>query len=221
MEKITVFLNNFNRLTYLKNMVEFLKQFTECDIIVIDNNSTYPALLDWYDKQTICKIIKLNQNMGCMAPWESGIINSMSSHYYIVSDSDMDLSNLPKDFIYQLKIGIDKHPERYKCALSLEYEDIVPTDNYRCAMIETEKRWWQTKIDDLYYICESDTTFAMYRKDIPCPWFTCAIRIDRPYTIKHLPWYLDINNLSEEDKYYLNSASCQPRYSSFAGWIKI
>ena len=52
----------YNRLTYPKNMSEFLSDHG-IEVILIDNNSTYPPLLEWYDKCPY-KVHRLKENMG-------------------------------------------------------------------------------------------------------------------------------------------------------------
>ena len=52
-----------------------------------------------------------------------------------------------------------------------------------------------------------DTTFAVYRKDGPQGHYGPAIRANRPYTARHLPWYWDPANLDKEQKQYLEKCS--------------
>jgi hypothetical protein len=58
-----------------------------------------------------------------------------------------------------------------------------------------------------YFLAPTDTTFALYRKGV-INYSHSAIRTNRPYTCKHIPWYYtDFNLLNEEEKYYFRNAN--------------
>ena len=50
-----------------------------------------------------------------------------------------------------------------------------------------------------------DTTFALYKPNSAFSYK--GLRLDRPYTIQHAPWYLDVCCISEEWQYYLEHVS--------------
>ena len=47
-----------------------------------------------------------------------------------------------------------------------------------------------------------DTTFAMYRQGVDVMEIEPAIRLDRPYVLKHVDWYADPGQQSEEQAFY-------------------
>lgn len=213
-DKVDIFINNFNKLTSVQNMLEHIKKLNRVgNIYIVDNCSDYPLLLEWYNTAP-CNIIKLPVNLGCEAPWNSGIINNIASQYYIVTDPDLDLSAVPIDAIDVLQEGLDRYPHRFKCSLSLEYLDLPMITDYQHFARATEERFWIKKLDEMYYECESDTIFAIYNKALPCLCFTFATRTERPYTARHLPWYLTKETMTDEDLYYIKTASRVPRFSS-------
>ena len=67
-------------------------------------------------------------------------------------------------------------------------------------------------LNEKTYEAKIDTTFAMYRKSSKVLLTEPALRTTRPYTLKHIDWYLDPENHTEEFKYYLRSCK------SFATW---
>ena len=72
-----------------------------------------------------------------------------------------------------------------------------------------ESKFWVDK-NEHGWIADIDTTFALYPPNSP---FTYkAIRLDKPYCIKHIPWYLD--QIPEEWKYYLEHASSVSSWGS-------
>lgn len=198
-----------NRLTWPKAMCEFLAS-TGCKVILIDNDSDYPPLLEWYQKCPYT-LYRLNENLGHLAVWKSGIINGFKDQRYIVTDPDLDLSGIPHDYVEVLMKGLELNPSVIKSALSLEINDL-PDNPYAKQAYEWELKFWQTKKKDGFYHSSTDTTFAMYDKGRK--WgefpggepsnnkFFDAVRSDRPYTTKHLPWYQTPENMTEEEKYY-------------------
>ena len=78
------------------------------DIIIVDNNSTYEPLLEWYATNP-CEVIRLNENMNQSAPWLIGIPFDRKYEYYVVTDPDLDLSNVPKDCLNVLKEKLEKY----------------------------------------------------------------------------------------------------------------
>ena len=58
------------------------------------------------------------------------------------------------------------------------------------------------------YLAPIDTTFALYRPNIKGGAFfhDFMIRTGGQYQAKHLPWYNDDDNLTEEERYYVLNA---------------
>ena len=58
---IPVIINNRNLFTWPKAMVERIKEYDGVgEIIIVDNDSTYPPLLEWYATNP-CRIERLNK----------------------------------------------------------------------------------------------------------------------------------------------------------------
>ena len=52
-----------------------------------------------------------------------------------------------------------------------------------------------------------DTTFALYGPNKPALWGGNSIRMCGKYVIRHIPWYYDINNLPDDELYYVTNLS--------------
>jgi len=204
-----VFIPMFNRLTWPKKMAEDLTRLG-CEVIFIDNNSTYKPLLDWY-KTCPYKVHMLTKNYGERVFWSARICEEYDDRYYIVSDPDLDVSELPSDFIKVLKEGLDGNVNIIKCGLSLKLDDL-PDNEYSNHAKRFESVYWLQK--DLLgnYSCGIDTTFAMYDKErLVEGWdegvkFYIGTRTPPPYSARHLPWYLteEFVENNEEQKFYHN-----------------
>ena len=65
-KEIPIIINNRNRYTFLKQLIDTLRKDGYSNIIVLDNDSTYPPLLDYYNSCP-AKVIFLKENLGFMA----------------------------------------------------------------------------------------------------------------------------------------------------------
>lgn len=196
-----VFINNRNYLTWPKAMAEKLTNDGH-EVIIVDNNSTYLPLIQWYNDECPYQVIKLGYNGGCHAVWSSGLIKDINE-YYAVTDADLDLSTIPSDWGEVLVEGLKKYNSR-KCGFTLD-ETLIPEENPAWILDEFYKypegnhpaRWGKdVYLDDLYVNYPIDTTFAVYdpsEKD----YFIGGIRVGRPYTARHLPWHLVLNEKND------------------------
>jgi hypothetical protein len=210
-----VFIIMYNRLTWPIKMCEFLSN-TGCEVILIDNNSTYPPLLEWY-KSCPYELWLLEKNEGHFGPWKTGIIDRYTDRYYIVTDHDLDLSMVPPDYVSFLKKGLDNNPDVVKSGLSLRIDDL-PDNPFAKEAHDWELKFWQTPRDrDGFYQSTLDTTFALYDRERG--WgefpggspsndkFFSAVRAPSPYTARHLLWYETKESIAnnEEELYYHNN----------------
>ncbi len=159
-----VWINNRNRLTTTRAMVEYLAGVPGALPIIVDNASTYPPLLEWY-AQYKGEVIRLNENLGPWAPWIVSGDLARGNDYYVVTDSDLDLAGVPVDVLEKLRDGLEKHPDMIKTGLSLEINDLpswqeIGLENNH----EWESAYWRHKTEDGWWIAITDTTFAMYRR---------------------------------------------------------
>jgi hypothetical protein len=203
------FIIMFNRLTWPQKLCQDLTN-SGCEVILIDNNSTYQPLKYWY--KTCQYKVHYTQNLGCKSLWLSGIINQYTDEYYIVTDHDLDISGLPRDWIKVLMDGFTHNVT--KSGLSLKIDDL-PDNPFANEVKEFESRFWESKLGK-YYSAPIDTTLAIYSRErmkgIRFPFdliddshsiFWNAVRSPKGYEARHLPWYSTPDTLSDEEKYYI------------------
>ena len=76
------------------------------------------------------------------------------------------------------------------------------------SVIIHESKFWNKKIEDNCFLAPIDTTFALHRPYSRISTYRGKmVRGGYPYQLHHLPWYLDSNNLPEEEKYYIKHAT--------------
>lgn len=211
-EKIPIIIISFNQLKYLKQLVDFLLGKGMESIVILDNNSTYKPLLDYFetveDKVTV---IRKEKNLGHLSFWKNrDVFSTYSKGYYVVTDADVvPIDDCPDDLMVRLMNLLDMAFDRTKVGLSLKINDIPNTNPNQKEIMDWESQYWRSKITHGVFKAEVDTTFAMYRPkyDYRLKHFTKAWRTDYPYQARHGGWYLDLKNLSEEQKYYMKTAN--------------
>jgi hypothetical protein len=204
--KIPVIINNRDLVTWPKAMVEKVRTYDSAgDVIIVDNGSTYPPLLEWYNSKP-CDIVYC-KNMGHKGPWLSGVVKKLNSEFYVVSDPDLGLDNTPGDTLNYLveKIGRLKLE---KIGLGLDWRSTGNNSPFYEYLLKYEgERWSTSRIqDDVFLDIPVDTTFALYKGRRH---FIGGGSTGYPYIARHNPWYF-INGewkKDEEFMYYLNHAS--------------
>jgi glycosyltransferase involved in cell wall biosynthesis len=199
-----IVINNRNRLTTTKNMVEHLLDLNKNqEIIILDNDSTYDPLIKWY-KEVEDKIdIRYLKNEGHLAVWSTGIYKELGD-YFIYTDSDLEL-NLNMSYSYQIFMyNLMQKYEMNKIALGIKINDLPDHYRYKNQVIRNEGRWWLEEVEPDIYKADTDTTFSLMR-NIGDNMYK-SLRICKPdFICKHVPFYIDLENLDEEEKYYIEN----------------
>lgn len=215
---IPVYINNFNHLSTTRSLVEYFASIGQLEPIVVDNHSDYEPLLDWYEQKP-CKVIRLTGNFHYLAPWYHSCIfpfhvhrEFFGSQFYAVTDSDLDMTNVPKDVFEVLVEGIRRHPGRRKCGVSLDIESIPDEFPLKKDVQNWEHQWWQKRVDSDYWDAGVDTTLAVYRADKmhadAIPSDNC-LRSDKPYMARHVPWHWTPDTITDENRHYLRTLDAQ------------
>lgn len=211
---IPVFIISFNRLSYVKQMVDFLEKYGFKNIHIIDNQSTYKPLVK-YLQQSSHHVHFMDKNYGHRVVWESGFFdNIIKKEPYIVTDPDIKPNdNLPYDFCKTLYETLGRYPYITKVGFALSIFDLPKNDQSQ-RVKKWESKFWKDKESDNpeKYWADIDTTFSLYRPGNHLWRFYDAIRIAGDFTAKHLPWYEEKD--TPEKKVYSKTAS------SSASWIK-
>jgi hypothetical protein len=209
---IPIIIISYNQLHYLKQLIDFLLKNHYSNIVIIDNHSTYPPLLNYFDQiEDSITIHKLDDNAGHLSFWKhQSLFNTYSKGYYAVTDPDIvPIAECPGNFVQTFRVLLDKAYDRTKVGLSLKLEDIPDTNPNKKYIVDWESQYWTAKIHPQAYKAEIDTTFALYRPgySYKLKHFTKAWRTDYPLQAKHGGWYLDLEHLTKEQRYYMKTAN--------------
>jgi hypothetical protein len=144
--------------------------------------------------------------------------NERELGHYLVTDPDLDLSGIPDDLVDRLLAAYRANPDVTKIGCSLELDDIAPDHPERDAIMEWERKYWVHRRDDGTYTANVGHTLALYHADHAAEHatkFWHAVRLPRPYTARHLPWYEtdDRFRTDEELRYYLENLEHTPYWS--------
>ena len=222
--KIPVFIIVRDRVKNLRKFVKWLDSTGQAEVIIVNNDSTYPPLLEYLDgnKHTV---YNLETNHSKWAPWRHNLIEMHPSEtgHFAVCDPDMyPIEECPKDAIeFWVNALEDEKYGSYHCAgPAHEISDLSAQYAGRREVVRWEAQFWakplyadQTRCQ--FFEAPIDSSFGVFRKggyiDIEKP----AIRSNYPYVFRHETWYMDTKNPSEEDLYYMSR--CDPNR---AHWIR-
>lgn len=192
---------NRNLLSSLKDTVEFLRKEPRINrILIVDHDSTYPELLEWY-KNTDEEVDYVKSNGSAQNAWNHKY-SDVRKQYFILADPDCSYEGVPDDWLDKM-FDVLNNTDAFKVGFSLEIDDLPDTEIGRDAHQHESKYW--TKRTDHGWDAHIDTTFALYKPNSQFSYD--AVRLDKPYCIKHVPWYLTSETLPEEWKYYLDHCS--------------
>lgn len=203
---IPIIINNYNRLVMLSTLIQGLESRGYHNLYIIDNHSTYPPLLEYYTKIPY-PVYLLNKNVGHLALWQTGIFKQFRNSYYAYTDSDLEIHpDCPDNFIEKFILLLQKYPQAIKAGFSICIDDLPNHYKLKKQVIEWESIFWKEEIEPNTYKALIDTTFAVYKPyfvgELIDPGSFC-IRTGFPYSVRHLPWYTNSENLTDEEMYYL------------------
>lgn len=205
MSEIPLVIIAWNNLTFVKRFVEQIIGLTN-KIIILDNNSEYTPLLDYYRhlEETYGNkfdIRRLDQNYGHRVYIT---LKDTLPDIYVLSDPDLELNpSMPKDVIDQLYY-ISK---KYKCnkvglALDVSDHNEFIKGGYGDLVYRIESAYYRNILSDneyMLYNAEIDTTFCLINNTVNE--YRSNIRVGGNFTAKHLPWYNNYlkNNIPKDE----------------------
>jgi hypothetical protein len=208
---IHIVILNRDRLYPLKDQVDVLKRKGYHNITIIDNQSTYQPLLDWYKESELDVFYNDITENSCHAFRDLVLMGhpkfvEITSNWYVFNDSDIiPLDDVPDNFINDLVEYAIRH-KRSKVGMSIKIDDLDMSYPLNAWVHSYESTYWTNAIVDggvELYPHPIDTTFAVHAPHTIPTWSNDTLRVGVPYIVKHAPFYYDPENLPEDEKYYL------------------
>jgi hypothetical protein len=196
-----IFINCRDRVTSLRDLVAWLDRSGHENIVMVDNDSTYGPLLDYYDT-TPHQVLRLGRNVGPMAIWETGLLDGIGPDGYVITDSDViPDEGAPPDSLARFAELLARYPEVDKVGFGLRIDDIPESCRFHSDVLAWEAKFWSEEIEPGVYRADIDTTFALYRCTVRSHTYR-ALRTGTPYVARHMPWYVDSAHPGDEEEYY-------------------
>lgn len=203
---IPVFLNVRDRCKDLIGMVQWLEDAGQKSITFIDNASTYPPCVEYLASQGD-RVVYLGENVGHLALFWRQLVPPGK---FIYSDPDLVFLG-PHSGLQTLLEVAKRHPERDKVGFGLSLQGVSDIPS-----LEWERRMWADEllVEPGVYDAPVDTTFALYNRPTQDIWN--SLRTGEPDVVRHSSWYSTPENLTEEDRWYLDGAN---RSCSWKNWV--
>jgi len=210
---VPIFINCRDRLEPLLGLLGYLERAGHEEIYLLDNDSTYPPLLE-YLETTTHTVVRLGRNVGRLSLWEAGILKSLDvSGRYVFTDPDIVPDEAcPLDAIEYFDEVLESYPERLKVGFGLRIDDLPDEYAFKEEVRNWESQFWERRVAPRLFDAAIDTTFALYRGPRPAgferttEFFESSIRTGYPYVARHTPWYIDEDSLPEDEAYYRSRA---------------
>lgn len=215
---IPIIINNFNRLEWLQKQIDWLFRVGHTNIHIIDNLSTYPPLLKYYQKVP-ATVYRLDKNVGHEALWRTHIFQRLGQGYYVYTDPDvLPTKETPDDFLHYFFKTLERFPHMDKIGFGLKTDDIPDHYPMKKEVINWESSLLQQELEPGLFHSKIDTTFALYRPGAMFQRWDTTIRCGAPYQLMHMPWYENHLQLNEESEYYKrNMSSSSSWYTNVEG----
>jgi glycosyltransferase involved in cell wall biosynthesis len=222
-DDVPIIIPTFNAPTYLKSMIDQLESRGWTNIIICDNNSSYPPMIDLLEKLSQkYHVVRWSENHGPRYYTENKDICSRMPKYFIVTDPDLLFNEqMPHNAIDKMRRIVDMYGVS-KVGLAIDID--TPEERERFFNPNQvdlwERSYWSRKVDQLpevddLYAAPIDTTFSLYNRDkfleeidhvpgrMTCN--TSAIRIAGRFTCRHMGWWEKQPMTEEEYDFYKNT----------------
>jgi len=204
--RMPIFVNTRDRLTCLRQLLSWLSHAGCCNIVIIDNASTYPDLVAFL-RECSYPVLRLKTNLGHTALWRIRQLRRViRNEWFVYTDPDiLPIESCPRDVIPHLYAVMNRHPDYVKAGLGLLLTDIPDYYYLKQFVLMGQENLYGREVEPDVFEADTDTTFALYRPGTPYA-VAPSLRTRGDYQGRHLSWYLDSAHLDKEDQYYRNHA---------------
>ena len=209
---VPIIINSFNRLASLNRLVNWLRGAGQRNIVIIDNASEYPPLLDYLDRVSRdddVRVVKLPGNYGPKAIWQHDLLTALKiDTEYVYTDPDVVPADFcPTDLVAHLQAVLQADNAIAKAGLGLRLDDIPDSYRLKGEVIAWESQFWLRPTAPGLFLATIDTTFALYRPHAGHCLAPTNIRTGWPYLAAHESWYGDSLAPTEEELFYARAAA--------------
>ncbi|MCJ2037043.1 hypothetical protein [Methylobacterium sp. J-068] len=225
-DRIPIFVFTCDRLKVLKQSIASYKKIgTHVELVFYDVGSTFQPTIDYLlelensgykiyrTSQRILSGSDLNNISYAISDWYS----NNDAPYYVVTDPDIELdgdgyADIFKAYAYLL----ETMPDIEVVGPMLRIDDLPSFYPLKEKVIERhfEQFWHKPPLSCnwngrplQYQHALIDTTFGMYRKGTEFKRLRSGLRTYAPYAARHLDWYINPDMMTDDQIFYLRSAT--------------
>lgn len=214
---LPVIINCRDRVTPLRRLLDWLERAGHRNIVLLDNQSTYPPLLRFYDQLPGHRLVRVDANLGHTALWRLGLLERLGIDTpFVYTDPDvLPDERCPPDAVRHFCTVLLWYAGPIKVGFGLRIDDLPDRYRHKGAVVAWESRFQDParRFRPGLLWASIDTTFALYSPR--APYGVPGVRTDVPYVARHLPWYADSDYPDEEELYYRRHAA--PGVTYWAG----
>jgi hypothetical protein len=219
MAAFPVFINCRDRVAPLRELVDWL-ELVGCDeIYLIDNDSAYEPLLEYY-RASPHTVLRLGENYGKWSLWQApGLFDLTKGRRFVYTDPDViPAPDSPPDALERFSQLLDKYRLPNKAGFGLRIDDLPDSYRHKEVVLASQAGMWEWPLEPGVFYGPIDTTFALYREH--ASWAREAIRTGPPYVARHDSWYIDFEHPTDEEVFYLQRAASETAHTSgMAHWV--
>lgn len=201
---IPIIINAKDRKSCLESLINRLdKDGLMGQVTVMDTGSTYPPMLEFLSGLS-CSVIRFQPSGNpAYALWEFGATQAWKwtgEGWFVYTDCDV-VPDCPEGWMDAFFEALKCHSSFTKLGFGLRIDDLPDHYALKKRVLEWESQFWRDRLNSAWYVAPIDTTLALYRPGAPA--YSVGLRSAPPYVARHLPWYYDSANPTEEWLYYL------------------
>jgi len=200
-----------NRKSCVEQIIDFaLDQKIISEIILFDMDSKFPPMLEYLTSLKNEKVrVEKVKNIGPRLLWQnSRFIELIKSGGFFLTDGDIELTETSTKVFEELVRVSFKYSGFRKVGCALRIDNLPVNLKKSEAIIASEIDNWSKSrfIAKNTSLAPIDTTLAFYPRYTKNFYHWPAIRLSGEYSVMHRPWYVDYENLSAEESYYIETA---------------
>lgn len=194
-----------NRLNCMVHQINGFLERGYYNLHIADCASSFPPLLEFLEKYNK-KLFMVHRfedpQLGPHHLYSKTYLGNFTRGYNILTDNDVVLvKECPDDFaeyFYNLMMEFNVP----KVGVGLKIDDIPDYYPLKEKVVRHESGFWTEPVKNNVYRAALDTTLALNAPGFSGTYSTDALRTGYPYMARHFGWYVDYNNLPEDEKYY-------------------
>lgn len=201
-----IYILNFNLVSPLRKLISWLLRAGYRNITILDNNSTYPPLLHYYEElraRAEITLIRRAENDPKPVVWDQHL-RTQTGPFVLTTGDVVPDSCCPHDVVACLASHLRESPQLYKAGLGLRIDDLPESYAHRDKVLVKQSEYWRVPAARGLFFAPIDFTFALYRGGGDFE-FGPAVRTSWPYLARHEPWYSNSAARTEEEKYYAST----------------